>query len=321
MGAGKLRPDRVSMPPVCARGALAPSSKPADPARAAGCHPGGEQYQLLTPAGQEPESSAAGALLLLGRMAAPSASLVVAADGAHSWSAPPGGTFPSPAGIMATTPWWRRALCRAPRGGGAPDLHPRAAFAFLLPVGPISAPIVWSVPAKRGPRRCAPWMTSGFSPPAHRRLRWQARAVQGGGARSAIPLTARYARDFCPQAAGAGGDAATIHPLAGGGEPRACWMPRPWRNRSSNVIGAGRISACWPTCAGTSAGAKAGRRMLAAMEGSSGCLQAATPSRSWCAGVGLCAVDALAPSKAGHDPGPPWGWTGSCLPLPKGEKI
>ncbi len=111
--------------------------------------------------------------------------------------------------------------------------------------------------------------------------------MQGGGARSAIPLTARYARDFARERLVLVGMPPTIHPLAGQGVnlgllDAAALAEQILRNqaagkdigRLANLRGYER----WRKSEAAS--------MLAAMEGSSGCSPAATRSRSWCVGPG-----------------------------------
>jgi 2-octaprenylphenol hydroxylase len=137
--------------------------------------------------------------------------------------------------------------------------------------------------------------------------------------RSAIPLTARYARDFARERLVLVGDAAhTIHPLAGQGVNLGCWMPPPWRSRSSFITAGGHRPARQP--AGYERWRKSeAARMLAAMEGLKRLFAGSNPLkklvRGWAARLRWSP-----PLKQGVIRAP-WGWMVSCPPWPKGEKI
>ena len=157
---------------------------------------GASNIQLLTPArAKSLQSGPAGALLLLEDGQAISAKLVVAADGAHSW-------VRRQADIPLTSwDYGHHALVATVR---CAEPHEAVARQIFTPDGPLAflplwqenlCSIVWSLPAARAEVLCAcddeqfnRQLTTAFD------ARLGLCKVEG--ARSAIPLTARYARDF-----------------------------------------------------------------------------------------------------------------------------
>lgn len=191
---------------------------------------GASNIQLLTPArAKSLQSGPAGALLLLEDGQAISAKLVVAADGAHSW-------VRRQADIPLTSwDYGHHALVATVR---CAEPHEAVARQIFTPDGPLAflplwqeslCSIVWSLPAARAEALCA-----CDDEQFNRQLTVAFNARLGlckvEGPRSAIPLTARYARDFARERLVLVGDAAhTIHPLAGQGvnlgfKDVACWV-------------------------------------------------------------------------------------------------
>lgn len=255
----------------------------------------GDNIQLLSPArASSLQSGEAGSLLLLEDGRALSAKLVVAADGAHSW-------VRRQADIPLTSwDYGHHALvatvrCAEPHEAVARQIFtPEGPLAFLPLWQPDLCSIVWSVPAARAEALCQcdeeqfnRQLTTAFDG------RLGLCKVEGG--RSAIPLTARYARDFARERLVLVGDAAhTIHPLAGQGVnlgllDAAALAEQILRNqaagkdigRLANLRGYER----WRKSEAAS--------MLAAMEGLKRLFAGANPLKKLVRGAGLCAFDLL----------------------------
>lgn len=282
----------------------------------------GDNIQLLSPArASSLQSGEAGSLLLLEDGRALSAKLVVAADGAHSW-------VRRQADIPLTSwDYGHHALvatvrCAEPHEAVARQIFtPEGPLAFLPLWQPDLCSIVWSVPAARAEALCQcdeeqfnRQLTTAFDG------RLGLCKVEGG--RSAIPLTARYARDFARERLVLVGDAAhTIHPLAGQGVnlgllDAAALAEQILRNqaagkdigRLANLRGYER----WRKSEAAS--------MLAAMEGLKRLFAGANPLKKLVRGAGLRAFDLLTPLKQSVIRAA-MGLEGELPALAKGEKI
>lgn len=151
---------------------------------------------LLSPArAASLQSGEAGSLLLLDDGRALSAKLVVAADGAHSW-------VRRQADIPLTSwDYGHHALvatvrCAEPHEAVARQIFtPDGPLAFLPLWQPNLCSIVWSVPATRAEALCA-CDDEQFNRQLTTAFDGRLGLCKVEGARSAIPLTARYARDF-----------------------------------------------------------------------------------------------------------------------------
>ncbi|MGE6108791.1 FAD-dependent 2-octaprenylphenol hydroxylase [Aeromonas sobria] len=238
------------------------------------------------------------ALLTLSDGRVLSARLVVAADGAHSW-------VRKQADIPLTSwDYGHHALVATVRTGEA---HGAVARQIFTPEGPLAflplwqpdlCSIVWSVPAARAEALCA------LDEEAFNRQLTTAFDARLGlckveGARSAIPLTARYARDFARERLVLVGDAAhTIHPLAGQGvnlglqDAAALAQSLLATLAKGKDIGALAELRSYERWRKTEAA-----RMLAAMEGLKRLFGGSHPLKKLVRGLGLNGVDAMAPLK------------------------
>ncbi|HHQ4759351.1 TPA: FAD-dependent 2-octaprenylphenol hydroxylase [Aeromonas hydrophila] len=259
----------------------------------------GDNIQLLSPArASSLQSGEAGSLLLLEDGRALSAKLVVAADGAHSW-------VRRQADIPLTSwDYGHHALvatvrCAEPHEAVARQIFtPEGPLAFLPLWQPDLCSIVWSVPAARAEALCQ-CDEEQFNRQLTTAFDGRLGVCKVEGARSAIPLTARYARDFARERLVLVGDAAhTIHPLAGQGVnlgllDAAALAEQILRNqaagkdigRLANLRGYER----WRKSEAAS--------MLAAMEGLKRLFAGANPLKKLVRGAGLCAFDLLTPLK------------------------
>lgn len=259
----------------------------------------GDNIQLLSPArASSLQSGEAGSLLLLEDGRALSAKLVVAADGAHSW-------VRRQADIPLTSwDYGHHALvatvrCAEPHEAVARQIFtPEGPLAFLPLWQPDLCSIVWSVPAKRAEALCQ-CDEEQFNRQLTTAFDGRLGLCKVEGVRSAIPLTARYARDFARERLVLVGDAAhTIHPLAGQGVnlgllDAAALAEQILRNqaagkdigRLANLRGYER----WRKSEAAS--------MLAAMEGLKRLFAGANPLKKLVRGAGLRAFDLLTPLK------------------------
>ncbi|MBL0670910.1 FAD-dependent 2-octaprenylphenol hydroxylase [Aeromonas hydrophila] len=259
----------------------------------------GDNIQLLSPArASSLQSGEAGSLLLLEDGRALSAKLVVAADGAHSW-------VRRQADIPLTSwDYGHHALvatvrCAEPHEAVARQIFtPEGPLAFLPLWQPDLCSIVWSVPAARAEALCQ-CDEEQFNRQLTTEFDGRLGLCKVEGARSAIPLTARYARDFARERLVLVGDAAhTIHPLAGQGVnlgllDAAALAEQILRNqaagkdigRLANLRGYER----WRKSEAAS--------MLAAMEGLKRLFAGSNPLKKLVRGAGLCAFDLLTPLK------------------------
>lgn len=281
-----------------------------------------DNIQLLSPArAASLQSGEAGSLLLLDDGRALSAKLVVAADGAHSW-------VRRQADIPLTSwDYGHHALvatvrCAEPHEAVARQIFtPEGPLAFLPLWQPDLCSIVWSVPAARAEALCQcddeqfnRQLTTAFDG------RLGLCKVEGG--RSAIPLTARYARDFARERLVLVGDAAhTIHPLAGQGVNLGLLDAAALAELIVQTHRAGRDIGLLANLRSYERWRKSeAARMLAAMEGLKRLFSGANPLKKLVRGVGLCAFDALAPFKQGVIRAA-MGLDGELPALAKGEKI
>ncbi|AXV34884.1 FAD-dependent 2-octaprenylphenol hydroxylase [Aeromonas hydrophila] len=259
----------------------------------------GDNIQLLSPArASSLQSGEAGSLLLLEDGSALSAKLVVAADGAHSW-------VRRQADIPLTSwDYGHHALvatvrCAEPHEAVARQIFtPEGPLAFLPLWQPDLCSIVWSVPAKRAEALCQ-CDEEQFNRQLTTAFDGRLGLCKVEGARSAIPLTARYARDFARERLVLVGDAAhTIHPLAGQGVnlgllDAAALAEQILRNqaagkdigRLANLRGYER----WRKSEAAS--------MLVAMEGLKRLFAGSNPLKKLVRGAGLRAFDLLTPLK------------------------
>lgn len=259
----------------------------------------GDNIQLLSPArASSLQSGEAGSLLLLEDGRALSAKLVVAADGAHSW-------VRRQADIPLTSwDYGHHALvatvrCAEPHEAVARQIFtPEGPLAFLPLWQPDLCSIVWSVPAARAEALCQ-CDEEQFNRQLTTAFDGRLGLCKVEGARSAIPLTARYARDFARERLVLVGDAAhTIHPLAGQGVnlgllDAAALAEQILRNQAAGKD-IGRLANLrsyerWRKSEAAS--------MLAAMEGLKRLFAGANPLKKLVRGAGLCAFDLLTPLK------------------------
>ena len=281
-----------------------------------------DNIQLLSPArAASLQSGEAGSLLLLDDGRVLSAKLVVAADGAHSW-------VRRQADIPLTSwDYGHHALvatvrCAEPHEAVARQIFtPDGPLAFLPLWQPDLCSIVWSVPASRAEALCA-CDDERFNRQLTTAFDGRLGLCKVEGARSAIPLTARYARDFARERLVLVGDAAhTIHPLAGQGvnlgllDAAALAEQIVQTHRAGGDIGLLANLRSYERWRKSEAA-----RMLAAMEGLKRLFSGANPLKKLVRGVGLCAFDALAPLKQGVIRAA-MGLDGELPALAKGEKI
>lgn len=125
--------------------------------------------------------------------------------------------------------------------------------------------------------------------------------MQGGGARSAIPLTARYAHDFARERLVLVGDAAhTIHPLAGQGVNLGLLDAAALAEQILQNHAAGEDIGLLTNLRSYERWRKSeAARMLAAMEGLKRLFSGANPLKKLVRGVGLRAANLLTPFKEG----------------------
>ncbi|MBS4696723.1 FAD-dependent 2-octaprenylphenol hydroxylase [Aeromonas allosaccharophila] len=262
---------------------------------------GASNIQLQTPArAKSLQSGPAGALLLLEDGQAISAKLVVAADGAHSW-------VRRQADIPLTSwDYGHHALVATVR---CAEPHEAVARQIFTPDGPLAflplwqenlCSIVWSLPAARAEALCAcddeqfnRQLTAAFD------ARLGLCKVEG--ARSAIPLTARYARDFARERLVLVGDAAhTIHPLAGQGVNLGLLDAAALAEQILQNYAAGEDIGLLANLRSYERWRKSeAARMLAAMEGLKRLFSGANPLKKLVRGVGLRAANLLTPFKEG----------------------
>lgn len=281
-----------------------------------------DNIQLLSPGrAASLQSGEAGSLLLLDDGRALSAKLVVAADGAHSW-------VRRQADIPLTSwDYGHHALvatvrCAEPHEAVARQIFtPEGPLAFLPLWQPDLCSIVWSVPAKRAEALCQ-CDEEQFNRQLTTAFDGRLGLCKVEGARSAIPLTARYARDFARERLVLVGDAAhTIHPLAGQGVNLGLLDAAALAEQIVQTHRAGRDIGLLANLRSYERWRKSeAARMLAAMEGLKRLFSGANPLKKLVRGVGLCAFDALAPLKQGVIRAA-MGLDGELPALAKGEKI
>ena len=283
---------------------------------------GASNISLLTPArAQSLQVSDAGALLLLEDGRALSAKVVVAADGAHSW-------VRRQADIPLTSwDYGHHALVATVR---SKEPHEAVARQIFTPDGPLAflplwqsdlCSIVWSVPAVRAEALCA-LDDEGFNRQLTAAFDGRLGLCKVEGPRSAIPLTARYARDFARERLVLVGDAAhTIHPLAGQGVNLGLLDAAALAEQLLKSQSAGADIGLLANLRGYERWRKSeAARMLAAMEGLKRLFGDSHPLKKLVRGVGLRAVDGLAPLKQGVIRAA-MGLEGELPALAKGEKI
>lgn len=283
---------------------------------------GASNIRLLTPArAKSLQSGPAGSLLLLEDGQAISARLVVAADGAHSW-------VRRQADIPLTSwDYGHHALvatvrCAEPHEAVARQIFtPQGPLAFLPLWQPDLCSIVWSVPAARAEALCA-CDDDAFNRQLTAAFDARLGLCKVEGARSAIPLTARYARDFARERLVLVGDAAhTIHPLAGQGVNLGLLDAAALAEQILGHHGTGADIGLLANLRGYERWRKSeAARMLAAMEGLKRLFAGSNPLKKLVRGVGLCAVDGLGPLKQGVVRAA-MGLEGELPALAKGEKI
>ncbi|MDL5385214.1 FAD-dependent 2-octaprenylphenol hydroxylase [Aeromonas hydrophila] len=259
----------------------------------------GDNIQLLSPArASSLQSGEAGSLLLLEDGRALSAKLVVAADGAHSW-------VRRQADIPLTSwDYGHHALvatvrCAEPHEAVARQIFtPEGPLAFLPLWQPDLCSIVWSVPAARAETLCQ-CDEEQFNRQLTTAFDGRLGLCKVAGARSAIPLTARYARDFARERLVLVGDAAhTIHPLAGQGVNLGLLDAAALAEQILHNQAAGKDIGQLANLRGYERWRKSeAASMLAAMEGLKRLFAGANPLKKLVRGAGLCAFDLLTPLK------------------------
>ncbi|MBQ4672835.1 FAD-dependent 2-octaprenylphenol hydroxylase [Aeromonas dhakensis] len=260
---------------------------------------GANNIQLLSPArASSLQSGEAGSLLLLEDGRALSAKLVVAADGAHSW-------VRRQADIPLTSwDYGHHALvatvrCAEPHEAVARQIFtPEGPLAFLPLWQPDLCSIVWSLPAARAEALCQ-CDDEQFNRQLTTAFDGRLGLCQVEGARSAIPLTARYARDFARERLVLVGDAAhTIHPLAGQGVNLGLLDAAALAEQILRNQAAGKDIGLLANLRGYERWRKSeAASMLAAMEGLKRLFAGANPLKKLVRGAGLCAFDLLTPLK------------------------
>ncbi|MEZ6926023.1 MULTISPECIES: FAD-dependent 2-octaprenylphenol hydroxylase [unclassified Aeromonas] len=259
----------------------------------------GDNIQLLSPArASSLQSGEAGSLLLLEDGRALSAKLVVAADGAHSW-------VRRQADIPLTSwDYGHHALvatvrCAEPHEAVARQIFtPEGPLAFLPLWQPDLCSIVWSVPAARAEALCQ-CDEEQFNRQLTTAFDGRLGLCKVAGVRSAIPLTARYARDFARERLVLVGDAAhTIHPLAGQGVNLGLLDAAALAEQILRNQGAGKDIGRLANLRGYERWRKSeAASMLAAMEGLKRLFAGSNPLKKLVRGAGLCAFDLLTPLK------------------------
>ncbi|MFQ2399262.1 FAD-dependent 2-octaprenylphenol hydroxylase [Aeromonas dhakensis] len=260
---------------------------------------GANNIQLLSPArASSLQSGEAGSLLLLEDGRALSAKLVVAADGAHSW-------VRRQADIPLTSwDYGHHALvatvrCAEPHEAVARQIFtPEGPLAFLPLWQPDLCSIVWSLPAARAEALCQ-CDDEQFNRQLTTAFDGRLGLCQVEEARSAIPLTARYARDFARERLVLVGDAAhTIHPLAGQGVNLGLLDAAALAEQILRNQAAGKDIGLLANLRGYERWRKSeAASMLAAMEGLKRLFAGANPLKKLVRGAGLCAFDLLTPLK------------------------
>lgn len=283
---------------------------------------GANNIQLLSPArASSLQSGEAGSLLLLEDGRALSAKLVVAADGAHSW-------VRRQADIPLTSwDYGHHALvatvrCAEPHEAVARQIFtPEGPLAFLPLWQPDLCSIVWSLPAARAEALCQ-CDDEQFNRQLTTVFDGRLGLCQVEGARSAIPLTARYARDFARERLVLVGDAAhTIHPLAGQGVNLGLLDAAALAEQILRNQAAGKDIGLLANLRGYERWRKSeAASMLAAMEGLKRLFAGANPLKKLVRGAGLCAFDLLTPLKQSVIRAA-MGLEGELPALAKGEKI
>ncbi|ELI6424501.1 FAD-dependent 2-octaprenylphenol hydroxylase [Aeromonas veronii] len=262
---------------------------------------GASNIQLLTPArAKSLQSGPAGALLLLEDGQAISAKLVVAADGAHSW-------VRRQADIPLTSwDYGHHALVATVR---CAEPHEAVARQIFTPDGPLAflplwkenlCSIVWSLPVARAEALCA-CNDEQFNRQLTAAFDARLGLCKVEGPRSAIPLTARYARDFARERLVLVGDAAhTIHPLAGQGVNLGLLDAAALAEQILQNHAAGEDIGLLANLRSYERWRKSeAARMLAAMEGLKRLFSGANPLKKLVRGVGLRAANLLTPFKEG----------------------
>ena len=198
---------------------------------------------------------------------------------------------------------------------------PQGPLAFLPLWQPDLCSIVWSVPAARAEALCA-LDDDGFNRQLTAAFDGRLGLCKVEGARSAIPLTARYARDFARERLVLVGDAAhTIHPLAGQGVNLGLLDAAALAEQILIHHGKGADIGLLANLRGYERWRKSeAARMLAAMEGLKRLFAGSNPLKKLVRGVGLRAVDGLGPLKQGMIRAA-MGLDGELPTLAKGEKI
>ncbi|HEG4444810.1 TPA: FAD-dependent 2-octaprenylphenol hydroxylase [Aeromonas hydrophila] len=282
----------------------------------------GDNIQLLSPArASSLQSGEAGSLLLLEDGRALSAKLVVAADGAHSW-------VRRQADIPLTSwDYGHHALvatvrCAEPHEAVARQIFtPEGPLAFLPLWQPDLCSIVWSVPAARAEALCQ-CDEEQFNRQLTTAFDGRLGLCKVEGVRSAIPLTARYARDFARERLVLVGDAAhTIHPLAGQGVNLGLLDAAALAEQILRNQAAGKDIGQLANLRGYERWRKSeAASMLAAMEGLKRLFAGSNPLKKLVRGAGLCAFDLLTPLKQSVIRAA-MGLEGELPALAKGEKI
>ncbi|AWA08745.1 FAD-dependent 2-octaprenylphenol hydroxylase [Aeromonas hydrophila subsp. hydrophila] len=259
----------------------------------------GDNIQLLSPArASSLQSGEAGSLLLLEDGRALSAKLVVAADGAHSW-------VRRQADIPLTSwDYGHHALvatvrCAEPHEAVARQIFtPEGPLAFLPLWQPDLCSIVWSVPAARAETLCQ-CDEEQFNRQLTTAFDGRLGLCKVAGGRSAIPLTARYARDFARERLVLVGDAAhTIHPLAGQGVNLGLLDAAALAEQILHNQAAGKDIGRLANLRGYERWRKSeAASMLAAMEGLKRLFAGSNPLKKLVRGAGLRAFDLLTPLK------------------------
>lgn len=282
---------------------------------------GASNIQMLTPARATSLAERAWPSSSSSRAPAGPHCRLVAADGAHSW-------VRRQADIPLTSwDYGHHALvatvrCAEPHEAVARQIFtPQGPLAFLPLWQPDLCSIVWSVPAARAEALCA-LDDDGFNRQLTAAFDGRLGLCKVEGARSAIPLTARYARDFARERLVLVGDAAhTIHPLAGQGVNLGLLDAAALAEQILIHHGKGADIGLLANLRGYERWRKSeAARMLAAMEGLKRLFAGSNPLKKLVRGVGLRAVDGLGPLKQGMIRAA-MGLDGELPTLAKGEKI